>query len=207
MIKKLTSSKMSLAGIVMALASSLCCVTPVIAAVGGISGIGSTFSWVEPVRPYLIIGTYSLLAFAFYRTYRATQKDECNCEEPSRKSFVNSKTFLWTITFVTTLLISFPYYSKAFFKSSETAIVLSEKSKVQTVQVIIKGMTCTACEEHVNHELAKVSGIAKYNTSYETGISNVEFDSGVTNVDNIIKAINKTGYSVTAHSILKSEKP
>ena len=35
-----------------AIAASLCCMTPVLALIAGTSGIASTFSWIEPFRPY-----------------------------------------------------------------------------------------------------------------------------------------------------------
>lgn len=42
------------AGVLSAIAASLCCITPVLALIAGSSGIASTFSWIEPARPYLI---------------------------------------------------------------------------------------------------------------------------------------------------------
>ncbi|HEY1054273.1 MAG TPA: heavy metal transporter, partial [Emticicia sp.] len=43
-----------IAGILTAFATSLCCITPVLALLGGASGLASSFSWIEPFRPYLI---------------------------------------------------------------------------------------------------------------------------------------------------------
>ena len=37
-----------------ALAASICCITPVLAVLAGTTGLASTFSWIEPFRPYLI---------------------------------------------------------------------------------------------------------------------------------------------------------
>lgn len=42
------------AGVLSAVAASLCCITPVLALISGASGVASTFSWMEPARPYLI---------------------------------------------------------------------------------------------------------------------------------------------------------
>lgn len=41
-------------GVLTAIASSLCSITPVLALIAGSSGAASTFSWIEPARPYLI---------------------------------------------------------------------------------------------------------------------------------------------------------
>ncbi|MEC3965274.1 hypothetical protein VM932_07290, partial [Muricauda sp. SYSU M86414] len=40
-----------------ALLSSFCCITPVLALVAGTSGLASTFSWLDPIRPYFGIKT------------------------------------------------------------------------------------------------------------------------------------------------------
>lgn len=57
-------------------------------------------------------------------------------------------------------------------------------------------MTCTGCEEHVNHEINKLNGIVRSKASYENGNAIVEFDKTKTNETEIEKAINATGYKV-----------
>ena len=67
----------------------------------------------------------------------------------------------------------------------------------QRLSLQIEGMTCASCEEHVNHEVNKLSGIIKSTASFENEIAIVEFDNSKTNIAEIEKAINGTGYSVT----------
>ena len=55
------------AGVLSAVAASLCCITPVLALISGASGVASTFSWMEPARPYLIGITVLVLGFAWYQ--------------------------------------------------------------------------------------------------------------------------------------------
>jgi len=54
-------------GLLSAFAASLCCITPVIALITGTFGVASSFSWVEPTRPYFIGITVIVLAFAWYQ--------------------------------------------------------------------------------------------------------------------------------------------
>ena len=68
---------------------------------------------------------------------------------------------------------------------------------IQKVKFTISGMTCASCEEHVNHEVNKLTGIISSNASYENGNAIIEFDNSKTNISEIEKAINSTGYSVT----------
>jgi copper chaperone CopZ len=58
------------------------------------------------------------------------------------------------------------------------------------------GAYCSGCEEHVNHEVKKLIGIVKTTVSYENGNAIVAFDQTQTDIDEIEKAIAKTGYSV-----------
>jgi len=58
-------------------------------------------------------------------------------------------------------------------------------------------MTCASCEEHINHEVNKLTGIVDMSVSYENGNAIVEFDSSKTSTADIEKAINSTGYTVT----------
>ena len=55
------------AGLLAAFVASLCCITPVAAFLAGIGGVGSTFAWVEPFRPWLIGITALMLGFAWYQ--------------------------------------------------------------------------------------------------------------------------------------------
>ena len=58
-----SESKLISAGLLTAITASLCCITPVLALIAGTSGIASTFSWIEPFRPYLIGLTVLVLGF------------------------------------------------------------------------------------------------------------------------------------------------
>jgi len=51
-------------GVLAAIGASLCCVTPVLAVLAGSTGLASSFSSMEPFRPYLIALTVIVLAYA-----------------------------------------------------------------------------------------------------------------------------------------------
>ena len=131
-----TDNKLIGAGLLTAIAASLCCITPVLALIAGTSGLASTFSWLEPFRPYFIGLTILVLGFAWYQKLKPKKQIDCNCETEEKPKFVN-------------------------------------------------------------HEVNKLSGIIKSTASYESGNAIVEFDNSKTNISEIEKAINSTGYSVT----------
>ncbi len=184
-------------GLLTAIAASLCCITPVMALIVGTSGIASTFSWLEQFRPYFIGLTILALGFAWYRQLKPKKETDCNCEGEEKTKFIQSKKFLSIITLLAALMLVFPYYASIFYPKTEKQIIVVDKSIVQTVEFSISGMTCTGCEELLNHEVNKLSGILKSTASYKKKNAIVVFDNSKINIAQIQKAINGTGYSVT----------
>lgn len=199
------NSKSWIAGIIAAVAASLCCITPVFAFLGGASGLASSFSWIEPYRPYLIGLTITVFAFAWYQKLKPEKQMDCDCETDTKKSFWQSKQFLAIITIVAGLFIAFPYYAKVFYaKPQETKVIVVDKSNIQQVVFNIKGMTCESCTEHVNNEISKINGVIEFQTSYEKASSTVKFDNSKTSVDSIATAINGAGYKVVSQTIINN---
>ena len=192
-----TDKKLIGAGLLTAFTASLCCITPVLALVAGTSGLAFTFSWLEPARPYFIGLTILVLGFAWYQKLKPQKQIDCNCEMDEKPKFIQSKMFLGIVTAFAIVMLAFPYYAHIFYPKAEKQVIVVDKSNVQTVEFSISGMTCASCEEHVNHEVNKLSGIIKSTASYENENAIVEFDNSKTNIAEIEKAINGTGYSVT----------
>lgn len=187
------------AGVLSAIAASLCCITPVIALLAGSSSIAANFSWIEPARPYLIGLSVVVLVFAWYLKLKPAKTNDmdCNCETTKKVSFFQSKTFLAIVTVFAILMMSFPLYATIFYpKPTKQAAVVATVDDKQQVKFTIQGMTCAGCEAHVNSELSKVNGVVAYETSYATRSSLVTFDKSKVDVKTIEAAINKTGYKV-----------
>lgn len=185
-----------------ALLSSLCCITPVLALIAGTSGLASTFSWLDPMRPYFVVITFLVLGFAWYKKLKSKKEIDCNCETEGKPTFFQSKLFLGIVTIFAILMLAFPMYAHIFYSNIEQEVIVVDKSDIQTVEFTIEGMTCKACEKHVNHEVNKVSGVLKSTISYELGNARIAFDKSKTDIVAIEQAIGKTGYSVS----IKTEK-
>lgn len=196
------NSKGWVAGLLTAVAASLCCITPVLALLGGASGLASSFAWIEPFRPYLIGLTVLVFAFAWYQKLKPQKQVDCDCETDNKKSFWQSKSFLGIVTVIAAMLIAFPYYAKAFYpKPQEPKVVVADKTNIQQAVFKIKGMSCESCTQHVNSEISKVKGVIGFQTSYENANSIVKFDNSKTSVDSIAAAINSTGYKVVSQTV------
>ncbi len=186
------------AGVVAAVASSLCCIAPILAIVSGTTGAASSFSWLAPLRPYLI-GTSALsLGLAFWYAYRKPKVvDDCGCEIESKQSFLSSKKFLWLVTFISIALFSFPYYSGTLMDSKNADVNVEIPSSAGSLALNIEGMTCEACTHHVEQALEGQGGIFSVVADYESGSASVLFDTTVISSQLIVQTIeSKTGYTV-----------
>ena len=192
-----SENKLIGAGLLTAITASLCCITPVLALIAGTSGMASTFSWIEPFRPYLIGLTVLVLGFAWYQKLKPQKEIDCECETDEKPKFIQSKTFLGIVTVFAILMLSFPYYSGIFYPNTEKQIIVVDKSDIKTTEFKISGMTCASCEEHINHEVNKLNRIVISKASCENENAIIEFDKTKTNEAEIEKAINSTGYKVT----------
>jgi len=191
-----SENKLIGAGLLTAITASLCCITPVLALIAGTSGIASTFSWIEPFRPYLIGFTILVLGFAWYQKLKPKKEIECDCETDEKSSFLQSKLFLGIVTLFAISMTVFPYYSSVFYPKTAREIIIVDKANIQSINLEIKGMTCASCEEHINHSVNQLNGILKVKSSYENGNTEIEFDNSKTTIEEIKKAVNSTGYSV-----------
>ena len=142
------SNKLVGAGVLSAVAASLCCITPVLALISGATGVASTFSWMEPARPFLIGITVLVLGFAWYQKLkpRTAEEIECACEEDEKPSFWQSIGFLGIVTVFATLILAFPNYAHIFYPSNDNKeVMIVNASDIQTVTFEVKGMTCNGC--------------------------------------------------------------
>jgi mercuric ion transport protein len=98
--------------VVSAVLASACCIGPLVFALLGISGAAFAQRF-EPFRPYLLVGTYGLLAGAFYFTYRpghAACGPDGACELPGTNRV--GKAMLWIAAGVVILATTFPWYAQ-----------------------------------------------------------------------------------------------
>ncbi|MFB6456819.1 mercuric transport protein MerTP [Chitinophaga sp. Hz27] len=185
-------------GILLAISSSLCCIAPLLAIIGGAGGGMAAFSWAAPLRPYLLGATAIVLGFAFYQAYKPKPQDHCGCEVPAKQSWLQSKAFLWTVAAIAVLLSTFPYYATYFkVKPVMVTVVVNKAAPLKQVVLHIEGMSCEACEGHVNNALQQMHGVRQVSTSYEKGTSTVTFDSLLVSFQQMAATVeNETGYKV-----------
>jgi len=193
-------------GLLAVIAASLCCITPVIALIAGVSGIASTFSWLEPARPWLLLLAGLSLGLAWWVYFRNRRKEiACDCEPGEKKPFLQSGKFLSIITVLAVILSLFPYYSDVFYRDPDP-VISGDNVRYESVVFKVKGMTCTGCEEHIDHEVKSLAGVADSKSDYAAGETIVSYNPGQLDADSIEAIINSTGYEVIARVPDKNEQ-
>ncbi len=191
------ADKKIITGVLAAIGASLCCITPVLAVLAGSTGLASSFSWMEPFRPYLIALTIVALAYAWWDKLKPKKADiECACDgdEEGKVSFWYSKTFLAIVTVFAAVMLSFPYWGDAFIKSDKPKTVIVDKKNVLKKVINIEGMTCKACEATVEKVGGEVNGVLDIKASVDKKSAVVRYDKSKTDVKEIMNAIGTTGY-------------
>ncbi len=190
-----------------AIAASLCCVGPVLFAVLGLGAFGAA-SFFAAARPYLLASAVLLLAVGFYWTYfrRGTAcapGEACATKPVSRIG----RSGLWIATIAVLAFALAPYYighlASALTRRKPLATAPSAlpadqnaslRANLETVVVAVDGMDCSACEIPIKDALARTPGVRTADVSYKRGDARIEFDPKGTNIDQIRRAIDSTGY-------------
>jgi copper chaperone CopZ len=170
---------------------------PVLALVAGTSGIASTFSWLEPIRPVFLAITVVVLAFAWFTVLKPKQQVECDCESDTKPKFTQSKSWLGIITAFSVIMLAFPYFSSAFYSDSKQ-VEHQVTEDLVSANFSVTEMTCNACETFVRHEVMGLEGVIDSDVSFQKGTVNVKFDTTRTDYAAVQRVINSTGYTVTS---------
>jgi len=185
-------------GMVTALAASSCCITPFLALLTGSSSLVSTFSWLEPARPYFIGFTVLTLGYAWFHHFKSSRPDACGCDAPKKKNFMQRSSFLVFLTLFSGLMLAFPLYSSLFYASKpQKEVVLANPENLQHIAFTVEGMTCEACSQHIHQEINQLPGIVQAAVSYPNHKATIAFDSTKITTAEIENTIRALGYTTT----------
>jgi len=206
-MKQLDSKKGLAGALLAAAAASVCCIGPLIVLGFGVGGAwASSFSFFEPVRPYLIVVTVGLIGYSFYRIYWKTKTVACEpgavCATP--KGAKMNKISLWTVTLLAVGLLSVPYLIPSVNAQPTNNAVTNTK----TVTLDVSGMTCNSCENAFVKGTTSVQGVSNVLADYATGKAVVSFDSTQVTLDKVLSRTENIGYRSTvagAKKVSKSE--
>ena len=174
-------------GILSALTASVCCLGPLLLIALGLGSLGLGAA-LGRYHLYFILGAAFLLAFAWRRYFKEKKSCEsARCEMEGKKI---TKNVLLLASSIVLLFAGLNIYTYA----SGSAVNEGSKQGVQ-VSIPVDGMSCFTCEISVQSAVKKLPGVYQVRASAKDHVAIVSYDSQKTNLDQIVAAINQTGYN------------
>ena len=102
---------------------------------------------------------------------------------------------LFTLLLASAIVLAFTGFNlqSYLFAGSPPAAPIAN-ANLQRVVISVDGLSCLACEIPVRHALRKIDGVKAIYVSAATKTATVEYEPTKTNPDELVSAINSTGY-------------
>lgn len=177
-------------GIFASVFASICCVGPLLLILLGLGtlGIGAL---IDKYHWWFLGGGVLLITIA----WRAYFKEKRTCE--LKACLMENKRPTQIILMLATLIVIFfvglnlySYVGNPSHYDKPSAVVNNAK----TVIIPVEGMTCFTCEVTVTQVLKKVEEVVSASASVKNKSAKVVYDPNRTGIEQLIEAINKTGY-------------
>ena len=84
-------------------------------------------------------------------------------------------------------------------------VTFTMAKSIITLQLKIKGMSCSNCEQTIENQLCSLKGVKKVSVSYNTSSCELQFDPQVITKQTIIKKIEAIGYSASEFTQTKKQ--
>ncbi|MFQ5432409.1 MAG: mercuric transporter MerT family protein [Nitrospinota bacterium] len=190
--------------------AAACCLGPALFVLLGIGGIGAITSFMQYRTPLMALSLV-FLGTGFYFAYRKPR--ECGAECPPAAGRRLNRIILWMAAVLLLVFSAIPYVmgedlmqarSPALSSGADTAMAFTaspalaaQQKTPETIPLAVKGMTCVSCERPVKKALKKLPGVSGAKVSYKKGEAVIEYDPKKVTPEQLIEAINKTGYSAS----------
>ena len=178
-------------GIVSAMTASVCCLGPFVLLLAGLGGLGlgaviGKYHW------YFILGAILLLTFA-WRSYFKERKscESAHCEMEGKKMTRN------ILVLASAVVLTFAGLNFYTYAKGSRGVLISETGV--RVSIPVEGMSCFTCEVAVQSAVKKLPGVHQVKASARDKVAVVSYDPQKANLEQIVAAINQTGY--------RAEKP
>lgn len=182
----LRSRSLALGAVIAGVATSSCCILPMLLALLGAGGAGLG-SALAPYRPLFFGITVVLVAIALWIAHRpgtptSEQAEDCCARAPARLR-------RWP----TWLMSAFALGVAALPFAMDGSAGPSGDCK-DRLELRVSGMTCAGCEVHITTELLGVPGVTSAGANYERGTAWACLLDPVTN-ESLVAAVERAGYT------------
>ncbi len=65
---------------------------------------------------------------------------------------------------------------------------------IAEVTIPVQGMTCGSCEHHIETEVIRKAGVIEIKADHVKALAYIKYDSSKISLDDLVAAINETGY-------------
>ncbi len=184
--------------VVGAVAASLCCILPVIAAALGLAGFAAA-EFFARWRPYFLGGTFGLLGAGFYWAYRSPRQQTCEPGSVCERTPVGrwNRLLLWLAAGLVILFSTFPFYSglviRALARGTSPASSPTSGAPVHVV-LGVEGMDCPACAGLLQNNLRAVPGVRKAEVSFQEKQAVIDYDTKRASLAQVTKVVTDAGY-------------
>jgi len=178
-------------GILSALTASVCCLGPVLLVLLGLGSLGfgaffGRYHW------WFIMAAIGLLTFAWRSYFK--EKRRCTTAQCAMEKGQTTK---WTLLLASTVVAVFVGLNVYTYASQGRTNAIAHSSSVAslaTVKIPVEGMTCFTCELTVESSLKRLPGVQEADAKVTEEAAYVRYDSSRVSLDELIAAINETGY-------------
>lgn len=175
------------AGIFAVLLGSICCIGPLLLVT---VGLGAGVAVIGRYHWFFVIGAIAVLAWAWIKYFR--EKARCACEH---SAIVGHGTRLFILLLISAIVVTFAGLNvRSYIFAGSPPVRPIANANLQRVVISIEGMSCVTCEIAVRNALKKVNGVASAHVSVATKNATIDYDPVKTNPDQLVTAINSTGY-------------
>src|SRR5881397_1553988 len=176
------------AGILSAILAATCCIGPLLLVA---IGIGSGAVFIGRYHWFFIIGAMAVLTWAWAKYLR--EKTVCDCEH---KAMSGQRSAILTLLITTALVIGFAglNISRYVVGTVPPAAEIQLPNGLSRVVVSVDGLSCVAWEIPVSHALRAIEGVKAIYVRAATKTATVYYQPEKTNPEQLVAAINSTGY-------------
>lgn len=179
-------------GILSALFASVCCLGPVLLVLLGLGSLG--FGAVLGRYHWWFIGAaIALLTYA----WRSYLKEAHRCKAASCE-MARGQTTRTVLTLASVVVAVFIGLNLATYASQSRPIAHHAARSIQgqlaSVMIPIEGMTCFTCELTVESSVKGLPGVRSVDAKVRESAAYVQYDPARVKVEDLVAAINKTGY-------------
>jgi len=176
------------AGILAVILGSICCIGPLLLVA---IGVGSGAVFIGRYHWFFIIAAMAILTWAWAKYLR--EKTVCDCEH---KPMGGQSSAIVTLLITTALVIGLAglNISRYVFGGVPPAARDKLSNGLSRIVISVDGLSCVACEIPVRHALRRIDGVKAIYVSAATKTATVEYEPAKTNPEQLVAAINSTGY-------------